>query len=150
MWENTILCSCQDTLHTVPYTDYLLSSASHWSILNLSGSCFSLEKRANWLAKLSSLVNRNMVWSYLLPVHFKYNEETHTFICHKAFFLSLQGSNQSCLWSHAWCQRSLQETKGIFLSLQCSAVDCIVLVQHRGDKAQQAGDFKAVLRIADH
>lgn len=31
----------------------------------------------------------------------------------------------------------------------CSAVGCIFSVQHSGDQAQQAGDFKAALKIAD-
>lgn len=81
-------------------------------------------------------------------MHFEYNEETHTFICHKAFF---------CLFREAISRvcEAVPGAKGAFKKrkvfvFSCSEVDFIFLVQHRGDQAQQTGDFKAVLGIADH
>jgi len=77
-------------------------------------------------------------------VHFRYNEETHTYTCHKAFF---------CLFREAISRvcEAVPGAKGAFKKRKVffffsSAVDCIFLVQHRGE---EAGDFKAAVRIAD-
>lgn len=89
-----------------------------------------------------------MVWSCSLPVHFEYNEETHTYICHKAFFCLFREAISRVCEAMPGAKGAFKKRKVFFFS--CSAVDSIFLVQHRWDQAQQAGDFKAVLRIADH
>jgi len=82
-------------------------------------------------------VSRDTVFSSAFQ---KNKLKTHIFICYKPFFCLFREAISRVCEAVPGAKGAFKKRKVLFPS--CSEADCIFLVQHQGDQAQQAGDLK--------